>query len=81
MVQSNINDARIIRSALPIPESFNDAVRAAEEGMRKDWRAEVDFWKGNCDLGRANYKRVDEELRAARREIKALKGNSGSDET
>jgi len=80
-VQSDINDARLLRSALKIPDAFNDAVRAAEEGLRKDWRAEVDFWKDNCKKGHANYDRVAEELRAAKREINALKGKSGSDET
>lgn len=80
-VQSDINDARLLRSALTIPEVFNDAVRAAEEGLRKDWRAEVDFWKDNCKKGHANYDRVTEELRAAKREINALQGKSGSDET
>ena len=81
VVQSDINDAQLLRSALTIPEVFNDAVRAAEEGLRKDWRAEVDFWKDNCKKGHANYDRVTEELRAAKREINALQGKSGSDET
>lgn len=80
-VQSDINDARLLRSALKIPEEFNDAVRAAEEGLRKEWRAEVDFWRSNCKKGHANYDRVAEELRAAKREINALKGKNGSDET
>lgn len=80
-VQSDINDARLLRNALTIPKEFNDAVRAAEEGLRKDWRAEVDFWKDNCKKGHANYDRVAGELRAAKREINAIKGKSGSDET
>ena len=80
-VQSDINDAKLLRSALKIPEMFNDAVRAAEEGLRKDWRENVDFWRDNCKKGNANYERVAEELRAAKREINDLKSKNGSDET
>lgn len=80
-VQSDLNDAKLLRSALKIPEVFNDAVRAAEEGLRKDWRAEVDFWRNNCKQGHANYDRVTAELRAAKREIIDLKSKNGSDET
>lgn len=78
-VQSDINDARLIRSELKIPEAFDDAVRAAEEGLRSQWRAEVDFWRDNCKLGHKNYDRVEKELREAKREITALQGRS--DET